>query len=147
MAVGIEGLPFQLLVSAVVVSLTVPTVFAGLSAYEVQQVSARAAAAVEAVVRVAQRFHLSGGGAQDVRVDLAGGLTARVESVAIGDVPDGAWAASARIRVSGRSEIVLVASPLVPMAGPDGPLVLGPGRHVVRVAFDGQAPVRLAVVG
>lgn len=147
MAVGIEGLPFQILVSVIVVGLTAPVVLSGLSAYEVQEVSARAAAAVEAVVRLAQRFYLSGGGAQDVRVDLEGGLTARVEHVAIGDRPGGAWAASARIQVSGQSEFVLVAAPPVPMAGPDGPLFLGPGRHWVHVSYDGQGPVRMAAVG
>ena len=140
-------LPFRVLVAAVVVGLTVPTVSTGLSAYESQQLSVRAVQAVDAVVRVAQQFYVSGGGAEDVRVDLDGGITARIEHLAIGDAAGGSMAATARYQISGQREAFLIADPPVPMAGEDGPLRLGPGRHVVRVSHDGEGPVRLAVVG
>ncbi len=140
-------LPFRVLVAAVVVALTVPTVFTGLSAYESQQLSVRAMQAVEAVVRVAQHFHVSGGGVEDVRVDLRGGITGRIERILIGDVAGGPLAATARYRVSGQQEAFLIADPPVPMAGDDGPLWLSPGLHVVRVSYEGEGPVRLAVVG
>ncbi|MGI0148923.1 MAG: hypothetical protein ACREDF_05270, partial [Thermoplasmata archaeon] len=65
-------LPFRVFVAAIVVGLTVPTVFAGLSAYESQQLSVRAIQTIDAIVRVAQEIYLSGGGVEDVRVDLGG---------------------------------------------------------------------------
>ena len=140
-------LPFRVLVAAVVVGITVPTVFAGLSAYESQQLEVRAVQAVDAVVRVAQQFYVSGGGAEDVRVDLEAGFTARIEHVEIGDAAGGPMATTARYQISGQREAFLIADPPVPMAGEYGPLQLGPGRHVVRVSHDGEGPVRLAVVG
>ena len=139
-------LPFRVLVAAVVVGLTVPTVFSGLAAYESQQLSVRAVQAVDAVVRVAQQFYVSGGGAEDVRVDLSGGMTARIEHAVIGDVEGGPLASTARYRISGQPEGFLIADPPVPMVGEDGAFWLGPGRHVVRVSYEGEGPVRLAVV-
>lgn len=140
-------LPFRVLVAAVVVGLTVPTVLTGLSAYESQQLSVRAMQAVEAVVRVAQQFFVSGGGAEDVRVDLDGGVTSRIDHVAIGDTAGGPLATTARYQISGQREAFLISDPPVPMEGTDGPLWLGPGHHVVRVSHDGEGPVRLAVIG
>ena len=139
-------LPLRLLVAAIVAGLTIPTIVSGLSVYEAHEVSARAIRAIEAVVLVAQQFYLSGGGAEDVRVDLEGGVTAKVEYVVIGDAPDGPRAPTARFKVSGQPEVFVLSDPPVPMAGEGGPLRVGPGRHTVRVAYDGGGPVRLAVV-
>jgi hypothetical protein len=139
-------LPFRVLVAAVVVGLTVPTALTGLSAYESQQLSIRAMQAVESIVRVAQQFYVSGGGVEDVRVDLGGGVTARIEHVAVGDEVHGSLATTARFQISGQPEAFLLTDPPVPMAGEGGPLRLGPGRHVVRVLFEGDGPVHLAVV-
>jgi hypothetical protein len=140
-------LPFRVLIATIVVGLTGPTALAGFSAYEGVQLSNRAVAAVDAIVRVAQQFFLSGGGAEDVPVDLLGGITARLEYARIGDVVDGPLGPSARFRISGQPETFLLADPPVPMTAGDGPLELPPGRHVVRVEYEGDGPVRLAVVG
>ena len=138
-------LPFRLLVSAVVVGLTVPTIVAGLSAYEAAHVSRTAELAIDAIVRVAQRLYLAGGGAEDVVVDLGGGVTAKVEYARVGDAPGGPLAPSAAYKVSGQPEVFLLADPPVPMAGVGGPLHLGPSRSVVRVSYEGAGPVALAV--
>lgn len=144
-AEGVEGLPLRLLVAAIVAGLTIPTVVAGLTAYEAQQVELRTVQELDAVVRVAQQLYMSGDGAQDVRVDLAGGVTVRVEYAAIGDAPGGPLAPSVRFKLSGQPEVFLLADPPVPMAGEDGPLSLGPGRHVVRVEYGGVGPVRVVL--
>ena len=140
-------LPFRVLVAAVVVGLTAPTVFAGLSAYESQQLSVRVLQGVDAIVQVAQQFYVSSGGAEDVRLDFGGGITARVDHVSIGDVSGGTLATTVRYRISGQPEAFLISDPPVPMEGEAGPLTLGPGLHVVRVSYDGEGPVRLSVVG
>lgn len=136
-------LPLRVLVAAVVAGITVLAVLGGLGAAEGQQAVLRAEAAIDAVVRLAQRFYLAGGGGEELRVDLGGGVTAKVEYVRIGDVPGGAWASAAAYRVTGQPETYVVADPPVPMAGDGGPMVLGPGLHRVRIAYDGEGPVRL----
>src|SRR3990172_977257 len=115
-------LPLRLLVAAVVAGLTVPTILGGLSAYETAHASRTAEVAIDAVVRVAQRLYLAGGGAQEVVVDLRGGVTAKVEYVRIGDSPGGPRAPSAVYKLTGQSEVFLLAEPPVPMAGERGPL-------------------------
>ena len=139
-------LPLRLLVSVAVVGLTAPAVLGGLSVYEAEQASGRATEAVDRIVRTAQAFYLAGDGAEDVRVDLGGGVTSRVEYVMIGDAPGGARAPSASYKVSGQAAAFVLADPPVPMAGDGGPLRLGPGAHTVRVSYDGFGPVRLAEV-
>lgn len=138
-------LPLRVLVSAVVVGLATPAILGGLSAYESHQASLRALQAIEAIVRAAQAFFFAGGGADEIRVDLSGGVTARIEHVTIGDAPGGPRSPSATYKVSGQSEAFLLADPPVPMAGDGGPLRLGPGRHTVRIAYEGEGPVRLVV--
>lgn len=139
-------LPLRLLVSVSVVALTAPAVLGGLSAYEAEAASERAVRAVEAVVRTAQALYLAGDGAEDVRVDLGGGVTARVEYVSIGDAPDGRMVAAASYQISDQAAAFLLSDPPVPMAADGGPLRLGPGVHTVRVSYDGSGPVRLAEV-
>ena len=50
-------LPLRVLVAAVVAGVTVPAVLGGLGAAEGQQAVLRAEQAIDAVVRVAQRFY------------------------------------------------------------------------------------------
>ena len=138
-------LPLRLLVSAVVVGLTIPAVLGGLNAYEAEAASARAVGTIDAVVRVAQRFYVSGGGSEDVRVDLRGGIAVRVEGISIGDRIGGPHATLAAYRITGRPIVFLRSDPAVPMAGDGAPLSLGPGVHAVRVSYDGAGPVRLVV--
>lgn len=138
-------LPLRVLVSAVVVGLTVPAIMGGLAAYETQQMAVRAQQAIEAIVRAAQAFYVAGGGAEDVRIDLSGGVTAKVEYITIGDRDGGPRAPSAAYRVTGQTETFLLSDPPVPMCGGASALRLGPGVHVVRVSYDGDGPVRLAV--
>ena len=141
-----EDLPLRLLIGIVILGLTVPAIVSGLSAYETQQMTVRVTQEIERLVQVAQQFYLSGGGAEDVRLHFDGGMTAKVESIAIGDVPGGPLATSASYRLSGQQERFLLSDPPVPMAGPDGPLRLGPGVHTVRVSYEGDGPVRLAAI-
>jgi hypothetical protein len=139
-------LPLRLLISVAVAGLTAPAVLGGLSAYEAEAASASAMRAIDAVVRAAQAFYLAGDGAEDVRVDLGGGVTARVEFVSIGDAPGGARMPTASYKVSGQAVAFLLTDPPVPMAADGGPLRLGTGPHTVRVSYDGSGPVRLVEV-
>ncbi len=125
--------------------MTVPAILGGLNVYEMNHASLQAEQAIDAIVRAAQAFYIAGGGAEDVRVDLSGGITAKVEYVLIGDRADGPRAPSAAYKVTGLQEALVLSDPPVPMVGDEGPLRLGPGVHTVRVSFDGDGAVRLSV--
>jgi len=140
-------LPLRLLVAAVVVGITVPTIVSGLSAYEAQQISLQAAQAIDAVFRAAQDFYSAGGGAQTIPVDLSGGVSVRLEYATIGDAPGGSRATTGTYKLSGQPPVFLLSDPPVPMTADGGPLRLGPGRHRVLVSYPGEGPVRLAVTG
>ncbi|MBI4415525.1 MAG: hypothetical protein HY557_00905 [Euryarchaeota archaeon] len=140
-------LPFRVFVSVIVAAITIPAMVNGLAAYEADAVSIRVVGVIDTVVQLAQQFYLSGGGSEDVRIELRGGMTVRLEYVEFGDVPGGPRATTARYKLGGAAEVALLADPLVPMAGDRGPLRVGVGPHAVRVTYDGEGPVRLAVVG
>jgi|SRR5437867_1466513 len=139
-------LPLRVLVSAVVVGLTVPAILSGLSAYEAGQISVRVEQGIDVIVRAAEDFYLAGGGAQTIRVDLDGGATIHVEYVLLGDAAGGPRATTASYKLTGQPVVFIRSNPPVPMEGEEGPLRLGPGRHTVRVSFEGEGPVRLAVI-
>jgi hypothetical protein len=127
---GIEGFPFRLLIVSVVVALTAPAVFGGLSAYDRAQVDARVRASVDRVVVAARQFYAAGGGGDRIDLDLRGGPTARVEYVLFGDVLGGPLAATVRYKLTDAPEFLYATD--VPMTSDgDGPLRLGPGVHVV----------------
>lgn len=144
---GFEALPLQLLVGVVIAGLTIPVVLAGLEAYEHQDLSRRAVEAVDSIVSLAQRLYLSGGGAQDLRVDLGAGTLATIEYLLLGDAPGGTFATAARYRIAGEPEVTLLSRPPVPISGGDGPLRIGSGSWTIRAHFEGSGPVWLAVVG
>lgn len=139
-------LPFRLLLAATVAGLATPAVLSGLTAYEIHQLSVKVTHAIDALVAVAHEFFVAGGGAEDVRVDLGHGIAAKVEYVAMGDAPDGPLAYLVRYKLAGQDEVVLATNPPVPLTGGEGPLSLGPGRHDIRVSYDGEGPVQLEVV-
>ncbi len=142
-ACGVEGLPLQLLIVVIVIGITVPSVYAGLSASERQQLDLRVRDRIHRVVATAQAFYIAGGGADVVEVDLTGLLTVSVEYVRFGGT--GGNASLVAFRLTGGAEHVVVTEPTVPMLGPNhGALALGPGLHRVRVeAADGL--IRLSV--
>ena len=140
-------LPLRLLVSSVVVGLTLPAVVSGFSALEYAQLSVRVTEGLDAIVHAAQDFYLAGGGAQTVRVDFGGAVTVHVEYITIGDARGGPWSATVSYKLTGLSPVFLLSDPPIPMTSGDGPLRLGPGRHVVRVSYDGNDAVLLEVVG
>jgi len=126
---GIEGLPLQLLIVAIVMGITVPVVYAGLDAYDHGQVQRRIEGELLRLTHAAQQYSIAGGGAETLALDLRGGSFTSLEYVWIGDTPGGPFANVVRYRISGEGErAIVVDRPTVSMSGPDGTtLVLGAG--------------------
>ena len=134
-AAGIEGLPLQLLIVAIVMGITVPVVYAGLDAYDHGQVARRVEGEVLRLTHAAQQYAVAGGGAETLELDFRGGSFTSVLYVWIGDRPGGAFPNVVRYRIAGEGErAVLVEKPTVSMAGPDGKtLVLGAGTYAIHL--------------
>ncbi len=126
---GIEGLPLQLLIVAIVLGITVPVVYAGLDAYDRGQVRTRVEGELLRLTHAAQQYAVAGGGAETLALDLRGGTFTTMEYAWIGDRPGGPFANVVRYRISGEGErAIVIERPTVSMSGPDGTtLVLGAG--------------------
>jgi len=126
---GIEGLPLQLLIVAIVMGITVPVVYAGLDAYDHGQVQRRIEGELLRLTHAAQQYSIAGGGAETLALDLRGGSFTSLEYVWIGDRPGGPFTNVVRYRISGEGEqAIVVDRPTVSMSGPSGTtLVLGAG--------------------
>src|SRR5438445_12144161 len=61
---GIEGLPLQLLIVAIVAGITAPLVYAGLDAYDRGEVARRVEGEVLRPTRAAQQYAVAGGGGE-----------------------------------------------------------------------------------
>ena len=117
---GIEGLPLQLMIVAIVAGITAPVVYAGLDAYDRGQVESRVRGELTRLARAAQQYRLAGGGAETLHLDLRGGYFVPLEWVVIGDRPGGPFQNIVRYRVGGDNRAIVVERPPVSMAGPDG---------------------------
>jgi len=131
---GIEGLPLQLLIVAIVAGITAPMVYAGLDAYDRGQVESRVRGELMRLVRAAQQYRIAGGGSETLELDLRGGYFVPVERVLIGDEAGGPFQSAIRYRVGGDERAILAERPSVSMAGPDGKaLSLVAGAYAIRL--------------
>ncbi len=131
---GMEGVPLQLLIVAIVAGITAPAVYAGLDAYDRGQVESRVRGELLRLTRAAQQYRIAGGGSETLTLDLRSGTFTAMEEVAIGDRAGSPLASTVRYRVGGDEGTIVVERPSVPMAGPDGgPLVLTAGTVALRL--------------
>ncbi len=136
---GIEGLPLQLLIVAVVAGITAPAVYAGLDAYDRGQVDSRVRGELLRLTRAAQQYVLAGGGSETLRLDLRGGFLTPVDGVVIGDRADGPRRSVVGYRIDGDERLIVVEHPAVSMAGPDGAaLTLAAGPVALHVEAIGD---------
>lgn len=131
---GIEGLPLQLLIVAVVAGITAPAVYAGLDVYDRGQVESRVRGELLRLTGAAQQYRIAGGGSETLDLDLRGGYFTAMERVAIGDRAGSPLQSTVRYRIGGDDRTIVVERPSVPMAGPDGEaLALMAGRVSIRL--------------
>ena len=140
---GIEGLPLQLLIVAIVAGITAPLVYAGLDAYDRGEVARRVEGEVLRLTRAAQQYAVAGGGGETFVLDFHNGLFVSVLYVWIGDGAGGPFANVVRYRIAGEGErAVLVERPAVSMAGPDvKTLALAAGRYELHLEVLGDSVV------
>ncbi len=131
---GIEGLPLQILIVAVVAGITAPAVYAGLDSYDRGQLESRVRGELLRLTGAAQQYRIAGGGSETLDLDLSGGYFTAMEGVEIGDRAGGPLQSTVRYSIGGDERTIVVERPSVPMAGPDGgALALTAGRVSVRL--------------
>ncbi|OGR08743.1 MAG: hypothetical protein A2341_17935 [Deltaproteobacteria bacterium RIFOXYB12_FULL_58_9] len=142
---GLEGLPLQMAIVAVVMAISSPIIYGGLRAYESSALENKVASEAGAMAELAKLLYIGGpGNAQALEVDLRGGLTSNVDYLLVGDVPGGAYESCIRYRIKGQAEkALLIEEPNTPLCGPGGePLRLLEGTHrlMLECVSDGGAP-------
>ncbi len=143
---GVEGLPLQLLIVAIVAGITAPAVYAGLDAYDRGQVESRVRAELLRLTRAAQQYRIAGGGSETLDLDLRGGFFTAMEYAMIGDRAGSPLQSTVRYRVGGDERTIVVERPSVPMAGPDGEaLSLTAGTASIRLEVL-EDTIRVSVV-
>lgn len=131
---GIEGLPFKILITAIVIGLATPAVLGGLSIFDRSQVYERILGTLLNFAEVAKQYYAAGGGSEALDLDLRGGLWTRVEFVIMGDVLGGSTANVITFKLSGEEkQFLLIEKPRVPISTGDGPLTLSEGLYSLRV--------------
>ena len=129
---AVEGLPLKLIITALVLSITIPASVNALQAYDRMQAQENVRSEVEHLALAARQVYLGGTGSQRaIQFNPDGGMFYKLDWISIGDAPGG-QNESAIFYCFGDSSTraILISNPQVPLRGEDGDAVhLGPGRH------------------
>jgi len=119
---GLEGLPLQLTIVAIVLAISSPIIYNGFKAYETGKIEAQLGAEAGAIGDMAKLVYTGGvGNAQHLKVSLRGGATSHADYLLVGDNPGGPYQCCVRYRAEGSSEqSMVVKDPNVPMRSPQG---------------------------
>lgn len=129
---GLEGLPLKIAIVVIVMAISSPIIYGSLRAYEAAKLESQMGSEASAIAELAKLLYTGGpGNAQQLTVNLRGGVTSRSDYMEIGDVPNGTYASCIRYRVRGLAmKTLLIEGPNVPMRGSDGePLRMFEGKH------------------
>ena len=129
---AVEGLPLKLIITALVLSITIPASVNALQAYDRIQAEEGVQAEVEHLALSARQVYLGGSGSQRVvQFNPKGGMFYTLEWVAIGGPVGSQNTSSIFYRFEGGSTRgIVLTNPQIPVQGEDGNAVmLGPGNH------------------
>ena len=129
---GLEGLPLKIAIVAVVMAISSPIIYGSLRAYEMGKLEGQMGSEASAIAELAKMLYLGGpGNAQQLTVNLRGGVTSSADYMLVGDTPDGTYESCILYRVKGMAEkTLLIESPNVPLrAEREAPLKMLEGRH------------------
>ncbi len=130
-----EGVPLKLVVTSLVLALSLPTVYSGLHLYDALSTENRILRELERIVIAVKQVYFGGAGStRTIDVDLSSGMFTLVNSVRIGDKPDGNYSNVIRYSINGQENLVVVHDPSVPMISDSGDaLILPAGKHTLRL--------------
>jgi len=115
---GIEGLPLKLLILAIVMGISVPSILAMWSNVERVQIENRLESEMDYLIIRIQQVHRSGlGNAMSVEVNLKSGLMTSIEYVRVGDNLSSQTRSTIRWKLSGEAENTLLIEDQIPVCG------------------------------
>lgn len=136
---AVEGIPFKMIIIAVVLAITIPVSFDRFNHWDADRTETDLKIEIQGMISRIKLAYLSGEGNIDqVEVNFRNGMMTRIETVTIGSDLDGIWSGIS-YSISGRQEqTMLVQDPEIPMAERQGDgfggLVLGPGKHIIQIS-------------
>jgi hypothetical protein len=129
---AVEGLPLKLIITALVLSITIPASVNALQAYDRMQAQENVRNEVEHLIISARQVYLGGAGSQRViEFNPDGGMFYHLDWVSIGDAVGGQNESAIFYRFEdGSTKVILISNPRVALRGEGGGGVrIGPGRH------------------
>lgn len=115
---GIEGLPLKLLILAIVMGISVPSILAMWSNVERVQIENRLESEMDYLIIRIQQVHRSGpGNAMSVEVNLKSGLMTSIEYVRVGDNLGSQTRSTIRWKLYGEAENTLLIEDQIPVCG------------------------------
>ncbi|UCD92270.1 MAG: hypothetical protein JSV43_08660 [Methanobacteriota archaeon] len=130
---GLEGLPFRLLIVAVIMGISIPAVLASWSNAERQHLENSLNSELNYLtVRIVQVYQAGPGNVVTVDVNLESGTFTEIEYVLVGDNLESAWRTAIRWKLSGQGENVIAIEDGIPVCSNNGDaLHLSPGWHSI----------------
>ncbi len=118
---AVEGLPLKLLITAIVMGIVIPSIFAAWSNVEKVQVESSLRSELNFLILRIQQVHRSGpGNAVTVEIYLDSGMFTRIDHVLIGDSLTSPLKGTIRWKFSGGQENTIPIGDGIPVCGSDG---------------------------
>ncbi len=115
---GIEGLPLKLLILAIVMGISVPSILAMWSNVERVQIENHLESEMDyLIIRIQQVYRSGPGNAMSVEVNLKSGLMTSIEYVRLGDNLSSEMRSTIRWKLSGEAENTLLIEGQIPVCG------------------------------
>ena len=131
---SIESLPLKLIIISIVMVITIPVAWTGLSNYSKIQAENNMRSQVEYIATTAKQVYAGANGTSlSIKVNFEGGFFNNVEYVKIGDSLSSGKCSTIRYKISGETEkTYVIQNPNVPMTSTDGDaLQLGSGTYTL----------------
>jgi hypothetical protein len=117
----VEGLPLRLIIVAIVMGISIPSVLALWSNVEKQQTENAVRAELNYLMLRIGQVHRSGpGNAISVELNLRSGMMSSIEYVLVGDDLDSPWRSAIRWKLNGQGEELIAIENDVPVCSNSG---------------------------
>ena len=133
---SVEGLPLQLIITAVVLAITIPLMFGALHTYDKSKVENEIRSEISEIIATIQMIYVSGPGNRAiVEFNANNGAFTSIDNVKFGDEPGGNYSSVIRYTINGMQEVpTVLKSPNVPMISIDGSaFILMSGQYEIIV--------------
>ncbi len=129
---SVEGLPLQLIITAIVLAITVPMMFGALRTYDITRTATEMDKLVEDIASRAQLVFVSGpGNSILLEISVPTPSFGNIEYLRLGDNPGGNFSSTIRYRMSSGGEVIhVIESPNVPVVSPSETFLdIMPGKY------------------